>query len=112
MNDAYFETGFRIGADHPALPGHFPGQPVVPGVVLLDMVAAAIARWKGATITGMPQVKFVQALLPDENAELRVEDGNGGVRFHVSRAGAVIATGLVEIALAETTLVETTSDGT
>jgi 3-hydroxyacyl-[acyl-carrier-protein] dehydratase len=98
MNDPHFHTDFCIGADHPALPGHFPGQPVVPGVVLLDRVAAAIADWKSARIIGMPQVKFLQALLPDEEAELRLEDGGGGVRFHISRAGAVIATGLVEIA--------------
>ena len=31
---------FRIAADHPCLPGHFPGQPVVPGVVVLDRVLA------------------------------------------------------------------------
>ena len=33
---------FRVAADHPALPGHFPGRPIVPGVVILDHVQQAI----------------------------------------------------------------------
>ena len=33
---------FIISADHPSLPGHFPGHPIVPGVVLLDRVLEAI----------------------------------------------------------------------
>ena len=33
----------RIDAAHPAYPGHFPGRPVTPGVVLLDEAIRAIA---------------------------------------------------------------------
>ena len=33
---------FAIPADHPSLPGHFPGQPIVPGVLLLDAVLQAV----------------------------------------------------------------------
>ncbi len=35
---------FRIPADHPALPGHFPGRPLVPGVLVLDAALALIDR--------------------------------------------------------------------
>ena len=31
-----------ISADHPSLPGHFPGMALVPGVVILDEVLAAL----------------------------------------------------------------------
>ncbi len=39
--------GFGIPASHPALPGHFPGHPVVPGVVLLDLAALHLADTLG-----------------------------------------------------------------
>ena len=38
---------FVIAADHPSLPGHFPGQPVVPGVVVLERVLEAIESGHG-----------------------------------------------------------------
>ena len=38
---------FTIPADHPALPGHFPGQPIVPGVVVLDRVVEVIEAGHG-----------------------------------------------------------------
>ena len=62
-------THFHIDADHPALPGHFPGRPVVPGVVLLDRVAAAIERETGARVAALVQVKFIAPLLPGADAE-------------------------------------------
>ncbi len=33
---------FTVPADHPSLPGHFPGRPIVPGVVLLDEALACL----------------------------------------------------------------------
>ena len=42
-----FEQPLRIDAAHPALPGHFPGQPLVPGVMMLEQVARALRAWRG-----------------------------------------------------------------
>ena len=67
---------FVIDADHPALPGHFPGHPVVPGVVVLDRVLAAIEATHGPLgALRLPQVKFVQPLLPGEAARLAALGG-------------------------------------
>jgi len=73
--NAHIETRLSISPDHPALPGHFPGQPVVPGVVLLDHLIeateAALAR--PVHVTGLPQVKFLAPLLPGEAAHAVID---------------------------------------
>ena len=96
MNPRQFHATVRIGADHPALPGHFPGRPVVPGVVLLDAVAAALERWRGQRIAGLPLVKFLQPLLPDEDAELVLDDDGKSIHFTIVRGATTIAAGSLE----------------
>ena len=96
---------FVIAADHPSLPGHFPGRPLVPGVVLLDRVLDAIdaahADLGWAPPAGslrLPQVKFLQPLLPGEAARIELQRGEGDVprwRFRVLRADDLLATGEV-----------------
>lgn len=88
---AAVDADFMVAADHPSLPGHFPGRPVVPGVVVLDRVMAAAEALLGEVPAGlrMPQVKFVRPLLPDEPAWLRLEpargaDGGLRVKFRVA----------------------------
>lgn len=85
-----------IDRAHASLPGHFPGRPVVPGVVVLDAVATAIERRLGRRVTGLPQVKFQQPLLPDERADLDLDADDRRVRFSVLRGAAVIASGVCE----------------
>lgn len=87
---------FHIAASHPALPGHFPGQPVVPGVVLLDRVVAAIERVWQVPVSGFAQVKFRRPLLPEQRAELILERG-GTVQFRIVVAGATLASGSAEL---------------
>jgi 3-hydroxymyristoyl/3-hydroxydecanoyl-(acyl carrier protein) dehydratase len=55
---------FRIAASHPAFPGHFPGAPVVPGVVLLERVTSTTRRAFDMEVVGLPQVKFLRTLFP------------------------------------------------
>ncbi len=89
---------FSIPSDHPSLPGHFPGRPVVPGVVVLDRVLEAIEATHGALgALRLPQVKFMQPLLPDEIADIAITGATPRWRFRVSRGETVIASG--EVAL-------------
>jgi len=98
-------TEFAIPADHPCLPGHFPGQPIVPGVVVLDRVLAAIEAQHGALgALRMPQVKFLQPLLPEQTARIELQplsdalDAPPRWRFRVLRDDTLIASGEVHAA--------------
>jgi 3-hydroxymyristoyl/3-hydroxydecanoyl-(acyl carrier protein) dehydratase len=94
---------FTVASDHPALPGHFPGRPIVPGVVILDHVLAAIESAHGPLGTlRLPQVKFMQPLLPGQVAHIALEAiadaDTPRWRFRVESAGATLASGEVAAA--------------
>lgn len=87
-----------IRADHPALAGHFPGQPIVPGVVLLDHVISALAQLEGRNLTSIQAVKFLAPLLPDEQAWLEVSVEGTRARFSVRGDTGMIMRGEGELA--------------
>jgi len=66
---------FCVGTAHPLLAGHFPGAPIVPGVLLLDAVRAAWERASGVpcVLRGIDEVRWFQPLAPGVAAELRAE---------------------------------------
>lgn len=93
---------FTIAPDHPALPGHFPGNPVVPGVVVLDEAAVLVAQAVGAgmpTVAGLPKVKFVGVVRPGQEVCVLGAPGSRGERwrFECRVAGAAVATGEMEL---------------
>jgi 3-hydroxyacyl-[acyl-carrier-protein] dehydratase len=89
---------FTIPADHPSLPGHFPGRPVVPGVVILERVLDAIEASHGPLpALRLPQVKFVRPLLPGERAEVVVSGAAPRWRFRVLHGDALLASGEIAI---------------
>ncbi|MEN1972754.1 hypothetical protein WCE34_10555 [Luteimonas sp. MJ204] len=90
---------FVVEHDHPCLPGHFPGRPLVPGVVILDQVLAAIEAVHGPPgPLRMPQVKFASPLLPGELARVELTGEAPRWRFRVLREATLVASG--EVALA------------
>ncbi|MET0582136.1 MAG: hypothetical protein ABWZ08_09215 [Pseudoxanthomonas sp.] len=85
---------FIIPAEHPSLPGHFPGRPIVPGVVLLDRVIEAIEAGQGPLPPlRLPQVKFLRPLLPGQPASVELTGEAPRWRFRVLHGQELLASG-------------------
>ena len=96
-----FEVRRVISADHPSLPGHFPDMPLVPGVVILDEVIAALLEWrKDCELTGIQTVKFLVPLKPEEPFSIRFsagDEGGGEMNFSCRVEDRVIVEGRLEV---------------
>lgn len=93
------QTSFSVPADHPSFPGHFPGTPVVPGVVVLDLVLKTTELWRQSpvNVTGLRQVKFHAPLRPAELVEVILELEGNALAFRVTRGEQMIAQGIFSI---------------
>ncbi|MGP1628437.1 MAG: 3-hydroxyacyl-ACP dehydratase FabZ family protein [Giesbergeria sp.] len=80
-------------ADHPVFAGHFPGQPIVPGVLLLDWAQAAIEAQLGHSVQALTEAKFHSPATPFDALELDFEVGTCAVRFEIRSAVRKIASG-------------------
>lgn len=91
-------TTLTIDPGHPALAGHFPGAPVLPGVLLLDETVRAVEQASGGVQTRwiVGAAKFLKPVRPGETLALQWEPlANGSMRFAVSSAGHPVATGVL-----------------
>jgi 3-hydroxymyristoyl/3-hydroxydecanoyl-(acyl carrier protein) dehydratase len=90
-----------VAIDHPAYSGHFPGRPILPGVVLLDRAQRAIEQACGLTLSGIAMAKFLSPALPGEALALDFETGDSAVRFEIRCGERRIASGRYTVARAE-----------
>ncbi len=88
---------FSIPHSHPALAGHFPGHPVVPGVLILEAVLSAASQQEEHPIQGVAQAKFISVLLPDEPCIITFSRSIQGIRFSCTANDRRVATGLLTL---------------
>ena len=74
---------FVIEPGHPSIAGHFPGRPIVPGVVILDRTIALLERkLPGRRVVILREVKFLSPVIPGDPVTIEfVEKLPGRVTF-------------------------------
>ncbi len=84
--------------DAPCASGHFPGDPIIPGAVLLQEVLCALQD-KTERFTNTCQIrsgKFLRPVRPGERMEVRwAMTENGDVRFDCSVSEQLVLTGII-----------------
>jgi hypothetical protein len=90
----------HFASGHPAAEGHFPGNPIIPGAVLLREIVAAISGLSQSSDVPHSDVrhsdvrreivwaKFHRPIRPGDSVEIRWETVGDGVRFTCSVSGS------------------------
>jgi 3-hydroxyacyl-[acyl-carrier-protein] dehydratase len=101
---------YRLRGDEAFLPGHFPGDPMMPGVLLIEAIAQlggvvaqsdpARSRLAGLRLSAVRSAKILEAVRPGETIEVQAEiegrlDGLVQVAGCVRRDGRILASAKV-----------------
>lgn len=86
---------FTVDAADPCFDGHFPGNPLVPGVVLLDRAFACIGTMQPASLgpARLETVKFTAPVLPGAVVDVAYHAADGRIRFACAVQGAPVLNG-------------------
>lgn len=89
-------TRWIVPPDHPAFAGHFPGTPILPGVVLLDVALQIIVEVRGIVLAlcEISSVKFLSQARPGDELEIRHSlSASGTIHFDIVAGRRKIASG-------------------
>ncbi len=88
----------QFAADHPTGAGHFPGNPIIPGALLLAEVLQRIEAAEGERFAScnVKAAKFLHPVRPGESVEIEyARSTSGAIEFQCTVAGAKVLSGAV-----------------
>jgi 3-hydroxyacyl-[acyl-carrier-protein] dehydratase len=100
MNDVCGSLVLPIALDHPSFAGHFPGMPIVPGVVLLDLLLQALVSELQADPDRckLSSAKFFSTVAPGDAVIARYRaTADGRVDFHLECGERKVAAGSLQL---------------
>ncbi|HEX5391778.1 MAG TPA: hypothetical protein VFW68_00755 [Rhodocyclaceae bacterium] len=96
---ANLQVDWTVPTDHPAFPGHFPGNPIVPGVVILDQALVFLSDAIGKPITHckLGSAKFLNPVGPGETLAFQYAQRAGAIQVSVKRGEQPVATASITL---------------
>jgi len=93
------QKSYRILASHPCFAGHFPGNPIVPGVVILEYVQKQLLNiMDGYRISTLAQAKFIRPIGPDEDFSITLTQTiKGTIKFLCANNAGNVMTGYLVV---------------
>lgn len=88
----------QFAPDHPTGAGHFPGNPIIPGALLLAEVLRCIARAEGVSYTScnVKNAKFLSPARPGDKVEIdHARTAAGSIEFTCTVAGNKVLSGAI-----------------
>ena len=69
------EASVRLNSIHPIFAAHFPGHPVTPGVIQMQLVAELVGHHVGKSVSliELDSCKFIKVLDPEKTPELFID---------------------------------------
>lgn len=88
---------FSISNTHPCLEGHFPGDPIVPGVVIVDEVMQGLLLKKNTLkITHLTSVKFLKVIKANQTVQVNMTEKKPGyLQFECFSNDLICASGKI-----------------
>lgn len=96
-----------VAADSPWFSGHFPGEPILPGIAQIAMVweALQLSGRRHGCLAGVKRIRFKQIIQPGDAIEIQAGPHSGDpalIAFQIRRGGEVACSGLLAVAASET----------
>lgn len=77
--------------DHPAVEGHFPNFPIIPGAVLLGWVWAAADALDMRILPEVRSVKYLQPIQPGDQLEIHFSRQGRGIQARIRKSDRMAA---------------------
>lgn len=87
-----------VAADHPTGAGHFPGNPIIPGALLLAEVLRCIGQAQGVSFLScnVKSAKFQHPARPGDRVEIEYSySAQGVIDFQCAVAGTRVLSGVI-----------------